>query len=269
MCGNYEPWKSEAYADKKTSTLGEAYFPEVFAEKYKAENSARAKAAEEIELLSDPTDEERRTSEECIIKLLRQIRELRARRDNLPEQQQIRELDRVKNELASKSSKVGILDFKRKRQHSAQLYNVISEQAVCYDMLQKKQLQIDRQIMRLQAETIIEAALAYDCTGNVCCVQSENVTTYYIETGEIPERVLRIAESDTETMQISETFASQLDEGLEAAKQQLQAKAEQSHAGENTATVTETTSPLFCRKCGFKLIAESAFCSRCGSKIDG
>lgn len=88
-------------------------------------------------------------------------------------------------------------------------------------------------------------AVAFGCTNQIMSIRNGNAFSYQYVANDIPEEFLTGINEDAE-----ERIAAH--EMCEEAQK---------------ANVAQTSTPLFCRKCGYKLLPDSAFCTKCGSRV--
>ena len=95
--------------------------------------------------------------------------------------------------------------------------------------------------------------LAFGCTGKIVVRELQKALCYIVEPNEIPnEKIQQYRSSPNGIKAVSLTFKD--------------GASENKYINENEVS-PETEQVLFCRKCGFRLLPDSTFCSKCGSKV--
>ncbi len=249
-CLSVEPWQSPS-SKKSMDDLAKKHFPVVFRDANEAEKWAFDQVRELIAQIEakreDPLEVEQAISKVREVKgqLLVWLYEM----NNCPEQ---KEYDKLSEELAvakKQKASLGLFDFKLKKsvKEKIKLLEPIVKRRK--EELDKKVEPIARKIVDTGNELRTTQAIAFGVTNDILSKENGNAFSYFFSPNEIPVNIMEEIERYVE----QETNANQ------------------------TAGVCETpavTTPasndaaVFCRKCGFKLLPDSTFCTKCGSAID-
>lgn len=243
QCCNIEPWKNPSSA-KKMDELDRDNFPIVFTDADKAEMWAFDKVRK---MVAD-IDEKRRddiTVKKAIEKVVDSKIKMKAWLKEFNSIPEAVECNRLKSELSDSEkmkSQLGIFDMKGKRAINEKIKILQLQVKDLNDIIAKKQTPIARRIVNLRTQLLTIQSIAFGCSDNVLNRKNGNAISYFLSPNDIPEEIRRRIES-------SDTYESTGTVGL--------SKEEASDE-----------KPCFCRKCGFKLLPGSIFCTRCGTKVE-
>lgn len=249
-CSNVEPWKV-ASSKKNLSELNKNNFPTVFTDPDAAEKWAfdvvKNMAAECMKKHEDETAVQEAIEKviDSKIKINAWLKEM----NSIPEEP---ERDRLKEELSNAEklkSQLGILDFKNRKTVSERI-NILKLQIKDLDgIIDKKVTPIAERMVKLGNELLITQSIAFGCTDDVLSKKSGNAFSYFISPNDIPNDILKRIENSNES-----TTQSVTDPQEESASE--------------SKAYFDVEKPVFCRKCGYKLLADSTFCTKCGAKVE-
>lgn len=249
-CLNVEPWKA-ASSKKSMSELYKKNFPTVFTDPDKAEKWA-------FDIINSMVREcmmkhmDASIAQEAVEKVIDSKIRINAwlkEINSIPEEP---ERNRLKVELSNAEklkSQLGIFDFKNKKIISEKI-KILRLQIKDLDrIIENKNSPILEKIVKLKNELLVTQSIAFGCTGDVLSEKRGNAISFFISPNDIPDDVLRrIDDSIESTLKIVTDF-----------------KAESLSEVESCLDVEK---PVFCRKCGYKLLADSLFCTKCGTKVE-
>lgn len=249
-CLNLEPWKS-ASSKKKMDELEKVNFPIVFKSADDAEKWAFDKVRELVAQIEakreDPLAVERAVEEvkEAKTKIKIWVDEM----NSFPE---IADCERLKEELAgakAQKTKLGIFDFKAKKVLNERIKILELRIKDLKEVLDKKQTPIAEKIVRLGNELLTIQAIAFGYTDDILSKDNGNAFSYFFSPNEIPTDIME----EIENQVVNE------------------AKEKQAICTDITDEDYESVSSdevVYCRKCGFKLLSGSTFCTKCGTKVE-
>lgn len=244
FCSNVEPWKPVKGALFSMDSIAEENFPVVF-------NDAESAEAWAIEIVRNQIDENevhRNNKDECekaqveAVRLYYKIKEYKMLLDAIPELKQKKEFERLKENLEKQSEKIGLLDFKRKKQYSNELKEIDSKIRVVTEIIREKQRDLNDKIDLEKAKQYRLKAIGFGCSGEIYTRRFDNTFSFYMDVYDIPYELLEQKDFLDEVSIDNQNCETEVDEKMEEV--------------------------VFCSKCGFKLMPESAFCSKCGSRIN-
>ena len=249
-CLSVEPWKSTA-AKRKMDELEKDNFPIVFKDADEAERWAFDKVRSMISAIE--------TKRENANEIERAINEVKQAKTNilvwthqmntLPEQA---DYDRLNEELSvakKQKASLGLLDFKAKKSVSERIKALEPQVKVLKDTLDKKIEPIARQIVTEGNKLLTTQAIAFGYTDDILSKQNGQAFSYFFSPVDIPDDIMAEIEAYVENAlngnkNISEPKVSRTEEPISCEE------------------------AVYCRKCGFKLLPGSTFCTKCGSKVD-
>ena len=250
MCRNLEPWKS-ASAKKKMEELKKENFPVVFRYTRQAENwafgLAKAAMATIDEQRKDPT-----TIEHAIEELIEgkvQIWQWKQQMDNMPEQSVYEKLREELWTVRSQKASLGLLDRKAKKLLDKKIAFLEEKIKNAKNLRDQKLEPISLAIIDLNNKLRTTQAVAFGCTGKYTRKECGNALVYTFSPNKIPDEVME--EIDNRKSRLSHELNDVVFSELEHSEK---------HAN--------NTEIAYCRKCGFKLLPNSAFCTKCGSIVD-
>lgn len=245
-CLNIEPWKSNA-AKKRMNELNKENFPTVFADADKAESWAFSIVRKLVAEILKKREDNSAVGEaiERVIESKIRLEMLREDLDSIPE---TFDRDRLKTELANAEKlklQLGILDFKNKRIVNERI-NIIKLQIKdLSEIIEKKETPIADRIIELENELLFTQSIAFGCSDGVLSKKRGNAFSYFFSPNDIPDHI---------TSKIEHHNGDTVKTVLEPQEEALPVN-------------EDIEKPVFCRKCGYKLLADSAFCTKCGAKV--
>lgn len=249
-CLSVEPWQSPS-SKKKMDDLVKKNYPVVFRNANEAEKWAFDKVREMVAQIEakreDPLEVEQAISKVKEVKA--QILVWAYEMDSLPE---LKEYNKLREELAvarKQKASLGLLDFRLKRgvKRKIKLLEPIVKR--CKEDRDKKVEPIARKIVDTGNELLTTQAIAFGVTNDILSKENGNAFSYFFSPNEIPANIMEEIESYVEQA----TNANQTAGVCETPA---------------IATPVNNNAAVFCRKCGFKLLPDSTFCTKCGSAID-
>ena len=249
-CLSIEPWKSIA-SKKKMDELERDNFPIVFKNADEAKKWAFDKVRSMISVIE--------TKRQDALEVERAINDVKQTKTNilvwthqmntLPEQA---DYDRLNEELSvakKQKASLGLLDFKAKKSVSERIKVLEPQVKALKDALDKKIEPIARKIVTDGNNLLTTQAIAFGYTDDILSKQNGQAFSYFFSPVDIPEDIMAEIESyvenalnGKENISINKTFPA-----------------------DESVSCEETVN---CRKCGFKLLSGSTFCTKCGSKVD-
>ena len=243
ICGAYEPWKNMRLEKLPMSQLKEENFPRVIRQQNDAHAWVQKVMEERIEQIkqAQPTAETVLNAKKEAVILNEEILRLEEQRGRIPELAQMRLLQQENAALAGQAKKIGLLDLKRKRENKERLKICALRMRDVKALLAKKQVQLTEQIIPKMLRLQEVQVTAYGCTGGIRSKTCGNTVAYQVEPNPIcPQDII--------------TYRS--------------ANAVPEHAeGVRTLVADDAARPMFCRKCGARLLQDSTFCRRCGTEV--
>lgn len=249
-CSSIEPWKTTA-SKKKMDELEKDNFPIVFKDADEAERWAFDKVESMISVIE--------TRRQDTFEIERAVNDVKQAKTNilvwvhqmntLPEQT---DYDRLNEELSvakKQKASLGLLDFKAKNSISKHIKTLESQVEALKDTLDKKMEPIARQIVTEGNKLLTTQAIAFGYTDDILSKQNGQAFSYFFSPVDIPDDIMTEIETYVENAlsgnkNISDHKVSHVEEPVSCEE------------------------AIYCRKCGFKLLSGSTFCSKCGSKVD-
>lgn len=249
-CLSIEPWQS-ATSKKKMDELVKENFPVVFKDANKAEQWAFDKVREMVAQIAS-----KREDALVVEQAIKEFKEVKAQiliwayeMNNLPEQV---EYDRLNEELSvakKQKASLGLFDFKLKKTVSEKIKMLEPIVKKRKEELDKKVEPIARRIVDTGNQLRTTQAIAFGYTDDILSKENGNAFSYFFDPNEAPDDIM-----------------AEIEDYVEQAKSGKQP----SFAPKATPAAAPTCSDeaVYCRKCGFKLLPDSTFCTKCGSVID-
>jgi len=252
-CANIEPWQdsSKMLAEKtmrKISELNDDSFPIVF----KESNDAEQWAQDCVSKLMKKIEEKRNDIllvEQSLTKSVESTKRIQLWQQQLIEIPELKDSEKIKNELQQyriRKKQLGLLDFKGKKEVNSSIKILELKLEDVNKIISRKMKPINDNIKREQEELLHNQAIAFGLTGNIVVKKQGMSFSYFYEPNRIPEELILTPSKDDLTEEENSVVINEPNE-----------QSEKRHDKIN-----------FCRKCGFKLIPDSAFCTKCGSKVD-
>ena len=117
------------------------------------------------------------------------------------------------------------------------------------EIIEKKEALITEKIVELENQLFLVQSIAFGCSNAVLSKKNGNAFSYFFSPNDIPNDIMnKIKSSDTSAIESVSEFQK-----------------EAMLVNDSSLPVER---PLFCRKCGYKLLAESTFCTKCGVKVE-
>lgn len=251
-CKNVELWQMPSKMmennSKKISELQKVNFPTVFKDVeagVKWVYDVACKLMEEIE-------EKRKDSleiKQATFKATESVKKIQQLQYEITEMPEVKIKEKIEGELhkyKEQKKKIGILDFKRKKEVDLNIRMLEMKLNDIDEVVSEKIRPINDKIKSEKCELIYNQAVAFGTTGKVVVKKLGST----LGVGYKPN-----------------SFPNDLIIGLD---EEVQKNDENSGLINEMETISETikNEMLFCRKCGFKLIPNSKFCTRCGTMID-
>ena len=237
-CGNLESWQSETdAASKSINELEDCNFPNVF----KDVNEAEQWAHNYILTLIKEIDKKREDSlvieqaEKELIENLKFLQEEKYKLVSIAEYSVRDNLKKLLDENECLKNELGILDFKRRKSVGFEIKVLRLKLEDINKTIAEKEKVIVSEIKKLEDCALKKQAIAFGCSSDINVIQQKNVFTYLYKANDIPSEILLQLSNSTEKNKNND--------------------------------ICSDDKIVFCRKCGFKLIEDSAFCTKCGEKI--
>ena len=245
-CANTEPWQTSS--KKAISELNDDNFPIVFKEADNAEQWAH----ECVSKLMEKIEEKRNDIllvERASTKSVESTKKIQLWQQQLIEIPELKDSEKIKNELQQyqiRKKQLGLLDFKGRKEVNSGIKILELKLEDVNKIISRKVKPINDNIKREQEELLHNQAIAFGLTGNIIVRKQGRSFGYYYEPNSIPEELISTP-SKNDLVEKENTVI------INETKEQSEKRTDEN---------------IFCRKCGFKLIPDSAFCTKCGSKID-
>ena len=247
-CWNLEPWKGQCVGQKKIDEIDDSCFPIVFRDAEKAEKWA-------IEYVSTMVDDINglRTSASNIesniitaVEYHHKLEKLQKQMEAIPERNYLAQQKQLLGSLQTQKEKLGILDLKKKKEINTNIKVVELKISDLNKVVSEKSAPIALEIESVKRTLIYAQAVAFGCNQTITTIKNGNAFVYKYKPFDIPSHLI-------ESFKVNQPEA-------------MQATESDNHyvSGEPCAA---SDAPIFCRKCGYKLLPGSAFCSKCGTKV--
>ncbi len=249
-CLSIEPWQS-ATSKKKMDELTKENFPVVFKDANKAEQWTFDKVREMVAQIAA-----KREDALAVEQAINEFKEVKAQiliwaheMHTLPEQA---EYDRLNDELAvakKQKASLGLFDFKLKKTVGEKIKMLEPIVKRRKEDLDKKVEPIARRIVDTGNQLRTTQAIAFGFTDDILSKENGNAFSYFFSPNEAPDDIM---------------------EEIENYVEQAKSGKQPTFAPKATPVAAPVCSDeaVFCRKCGFKLLPDSTFCTKCGSVID-
>lgn len=248
ICSNIEPWKSVT-SKKKIDELNKKNFPVVFKTPERAENWAYKEVNSIVTDIAKKREDSVAVKKEIenVIELEARIKYLYDRLDSITE---IAEYKQLKEKLSSAEKirpQLGIFDVKNKRIVNKRIKTLKTKIEDLNKILEIKKNPIEEKISVIESKLLASQLIAFGCSDKVLNKNKADVFSYFPCPNDIP---MEIANEIKHFNQKSSQNDLKDITGCEKC-QMIAAKKQ----------------PLFCRKCGYKLLDGSKFCTKCGAKV--
>ena len=246
-CGNLEPWKGSSPSGKTMDQLEDANFPVVFKDANEAENWAKNKVNDLIQAINNQRQNADvvRNSISSVLSIRRNLEKYLELSESISEKDQLTQLKNQLKNLEKRKGQLGILDLKGRKNVSLAIKITELKIADLSKIVATKDAPYLDQIQANRQNLLYAQAIAFGCTDTIMAIRNGNAFSYQYVANDIPK------ECPTE---INKDVAKCIVEP-EICEKTQKISAEQ------------ISSPLFCRKCGYKLLPDSAFCTKCGARV--
>ena len=249
-CSSIEPWKSIA-SKKKMDELEKDNFPIVFKNAKDAEKWAFDKVRSML-----PKIEAKREDEFEIERAINEVKQAKTnilvwvhQMNSLPERTDYNRLNDELSIAKKQKESLGLLDFKAKKSIDERIKTLEPQVKMLKDTLDKKIGSAAKQIVSEENKLLTTQAIAFGYTDNILSTQSGQAFSFFFSPVDIPADIMAEIRADVENA-LSD-------------KQNI-SNSESFHAKK---TIYNEEN-IYCRKCGFKLLPGSNFCSKCGLKVE-
>lgn len=248
-CLSFEPWKRKK-CKKKMEELAEENFPRVFKNYEEAELWGLNYNYDMIKSI-----ESRSYSDEIVVSAKKQavslyylIKDLKEQKDMLPELKQRNIIKEEYDILLSQKEKIGLLDFKNKKKINEKCKILAKRLENMDTAISNRKNKINLQIKENRVQLHNFQLLGYGTTGKNVINKLKETICFLVEPNKIPSDDLKIYGFEyMNKTSIGDNAFGNINTNKEHNPIDLQ--------------------PIFCKKCGFKLIPNSVFCTKCGSSV--
>lgn len=249
MCFNVEPWMV-AKEEQLIDGLDAENFPRVFRTRPEAEKWASDQVSAMITRIASQREDasmvERAVDE--VKELIAKIAVLEHQNDILPEATAVKKKKRELETTVKQRDGLGLLNFKARIGISKRIKELEIQLKELEDILDKTRMPIFREIAKLRKRLTFIQAVAFGCATGIVTQKIGYSFGCRFHPNEIPGDILESIMRRTDDMQ----------EQRQLVDSRLQSD------GDNTIQNNEM---FYCRKCGFKLLPDSVFCTKCGEKV--
>ena len=248
-CFNLEPWQF-SNAEKVMDELEVDNFPTVFTDAKEAEEWAIDKVKEHMEIIDIMRTSEK-TRKDAAIKVNDSKLKIKSWLDELNSVPERDGLDQLKAELSKAEGlkpQLGVLDFKKKKVLNEKINTLQAQIKNLNDVIHRKTTPLEKRILKLGNELITTQSIAFGYSDKIASKEVGNTVSYYISPNDSPTEVTS-TDNNPQPIAIEASIAPTEDIILP------------------NKFITDDK-PVFCRKCGFKLLDNSSFCTKCGTKVD-
>lgn len=246
-CGNLEPWKGSSPNGKTIDQLADDNFPIVFKDANEAENWAKDKVNHLIQAINNQRQNAGavRNSISSVLSIRRNLKKYLELSASIPEKDQLTQLKDQLANLELRKGQLGILDLKRKKEIGSAIKITELKIADISKVIATKDAPYLEQIQVNRYNLLCTQAVAFGCTNQIISIRNGNAFIYQYVANDIPEEFLT-GTNENAAEHIAEPGMCEETQKTNAAL---------------------TSTPLFCRKCGYKLLPNSVFCTKCGSRV--
>lgn len=243
-CGNLEPWKSSSSDGKTIDQLADDNFPVVFKNANDAENWAKASVNDLIHVINIQRQnaDEVTNAISSALSIRQNLEWYLKLSESIPEKYQLEQLKDQLKSFEKRKSQLGILDLKGRKEVGSAIKATEVKIADLSKVIATKDAPFLDQIQTNRQNLLHAQAVAFGCTDNIMVMRNGNAFSYQYVANDIPEELL--------------------DRENKAAEKQIV-------GCEKTPETNfeQMSAPLFCRKCGYKLLPDSVFCTKCGARV--
>lgn len=252
FCSNLEPWQSIS-SNKSILELQDENFPIVFTDAQKAEAWAHGRVKDAVESIikeNESQEAKDKATKNAILANAR-MEKLSLICDQIPERSIIRQLEKEQNELSNRKQHLGILDFSGKKDVKTRL-DVIGLKLV--DLRKELALKEAPILDELLESILIKMAsqiAAFGSPNEIMSKRSGDTFVFYYSVYNIPQALIEEFEKPImEDTSVDLAMGTSRTNKVQETENEIKAH------------------PLFCRKCGNKLVENSIFCSKCGTRVE-
>ena len=249
-CLNAEPWQEMASA-KRMADLDRENFPIVFADSREAEKWALEKVRKTIADINESRKDHMavKNAIQTVIAAKIEIKTWMNKLNSISETMERDRLQSVLKDTEKLKSQVGIFDRKGKRIVNERIKALESQIRDLNETIEKKTRLITSNLGALNNQLLRSQLIAFGCEDNIVSKKRANAVSYFVCANDIPSEIIDV-------------IASFDFKGPETAHDMVQEITQM----EKPSIAVEK--PTFCRKCGFKLLPDSVFCTQCGTKVE-
>lgn len=243
-CGNLEPWKESSSKGNTMEQLEDANFPVVFKNAKEAEKWANDRVEDIIQSINNQRQNTDivRNAVSVVLPIRRNLERDLELSASIPEKNQLEQLKNQLKTLEKKKSQLGILDLKGKKEVGSAIKVTELKIADLSKVIATKDAPLLDQIQVNRQNLLHAQAVAFGCTDSIMVMRNGNAFSYQYVANDIPEEFL--AKENEEHIAEPEICEKTPEKSAEL-----------------------TSAPLFCRKCGYKLLPDSVFCIKCGARV--
>lgn len=244
-CWNLEPWKGQYAGQKTIGEIEDQCFPIIFKEADAAEKWAFEYVCNMVDDIYNLRASASNIENNIItaVEYHHKQKQLQKQLDDIPEKKYLAQQKEQLTIFQTQKEKLGILDLKKKKELNTNIKVAELKISDLNKAVSEKSAPIQSQLERVKQTLILAQAIAFGCDRNIITLRNGNAFAYKYKPLEIPSHLI-------EDIKENKQGATQAD----FCKNQ-----------QNSSAPSDV--PMFCRKCGYKLISGSAFCSKCGTKI--
>ena len=250
FCSNLEPWQATNNSSTKNDLYNiiNTYHPAVFQD----DNSANRwkdyctfaiianihKNREDAKIIDQ--------AKKYVYDSIKEIQILNDQLKTIPEKEEIETLSKKLREQEYINSNIGIFDIKRKNKIKSEIKVTKEKLSDLNIALKAKSSEISNHITDIKVSLLKKQAIAYGAKDSFDVKRKYNSYAYLLKPNDIPDEITNSIKNETNE----------------------KASNTQNNNTDTTHTQMKSSDIIYCRKCGFKLLPESTFCTKCGAKID-
>lgn len=252
-CFNIEPWMNSRLEDKVAlslaSTLADESFPTVYLEGKDAENWARKIVSQKMARIEEEREDESvvEHAKTEYYHAKHAVDDLNHRIQSIPGFKELESIKKQIEDLQAQQKETGAFKFKAKKEIKDALAKLSADES---DLSQKVNIYknpLDSELYKQQDILEKNQMLAFGCKPDIT-VKSFFTTFCYRYVPNDPPRESFVEETAYE----ASTFSASTNPT----------------SGSSDSGTSNQRKPIFCHKCGSKLLSNSAFCSFCGAKLE-
>lgn len=248
-CGRVEPWESFSarisLSGKRLTELDASNFPKL----YETMEDADRAAKELVTQMIAQVNQARKNSE--VVQQAKQdaavsVQKVKAVQEefrNIPEEKEKEQLSSELAERKARKAKIGILDIKRNSENKKAIASLEATLAQLDQTIQQKRMNLKWRLNQALAEFLQNQALAYGCISDFLIQYAYGAQYYFYLAADTPSKPA----SSASVYQADHPAPAKQD------SQPLQGSGTEKHT--------------YCPYCGFKLLPDSRYCTKCGKKV--